>query len=85
MCFDMAQGFIQGPIKGLGMQFKASILCIACHWLLSLPSAYIFAFVVDMGVEGLLVGIGVGTFAQCMSYAGLMHCAKWEQISEKVY
>jgi Na+-driven multidrug efflux pump len=81
----MTQGFIQGPIKGLGMQFKASILCIACHWLLSLPSAYIFAFVCEMRVKGLLVGICVGTFAQCMSYAALMHYAKWEEISEKVY
>ena len=58
---DGMQGYLQGPIRALHLQRKASYVSIVCMWLLGLPLAATFAFACDFGVRGLLMGFLAAT------------------------
>ena len=58
---DGMQGYLQGPIRAMKLQSKASYVAIVCFWLIGLPLAATFAFVCNMGVKGLLIGFLVAT------------------------
>jgi Na+-driven multidrug efflux pump len=49
-----------------------------------LPFAYVFAFTLDLGLEGLWFGIAVAAFIQAISYYALLLKADWEQIATQV-
>ena len=51
--FDGMQGYLQGPIRAMGLQQKASYAAIACYYGIGLPMACLFVFKFDMGVMGL--------------------------------
>lgn len=58
---DGFQGFLAGPIRALGLQKLASYMALASYWLVGIPLSAIFAFVLDLGVNGLLEGFIVAT------------------------
>ena len=58
---DGMQGYLQGPIRAMKLQGKASYVAIISFWLIGLPLAATFAFVCNMGVKGLLMGFLVAT------------------------
>ena len=51
------QGYLAGPIRGLGLQKTASFIAIVCYWLIGLPFAAVCAFKYDFGVYGIMGGI----------------------------
>ena len=51
--FDCMQGFLQGPIRAIGLQGRASCYTIVLFYLLGLPLAIVLGFKLDLGVMGL--------------------------------
>ena len=51
------QGYLAGPIRGLGLQKTASIIAIVCYCFVGLPFAAVSAFKYDFGVYGIMGGI----------------------------
>jgi Na+-driven multidrug efflux pump len=61
----------------MGLQKKASYMTIACIYILGIPSACIFAFVLDWGVLGLEAGFGVACLALAICYISLLRKTDW--------
>ena len=66
--FDGGQGYLQGPIRAMGLQHKASLYAIACYWIIGVPLAIMFGFWKDFGCFGLYAGIAVAVLFQFISY-----------------
>lgn len=74
---DGMQAILHGPIRALGLQHKASLIAIACHWKLGLPLAAILAFGCDLGVFGLMFGFSAATMTELISYAYIVMKEDW--------
>ena len=79
---DGLQSYLQGPIRALMLQGKASYVAIVCFWLLGLPLAAVFAFACDFGVKGLLMGFLAATALQATSYLVIVLGADWDTVAE---
>ena len=75
--FDMYQGSLQGVIRALNVQTKASYLAIAAFYLVSIPLACILVFVRGMNVMGLWIGMAAGITLQGIFYAALVLMTDW--------
>ena len=51
--FDGSQGYMQGPIRAMGLQQIASYCAIGCYYVIGLPLAWLIAFKLNVGVIGL--------------------------------
>jgi MATE family multidrug resistance protein len=60
MLFDTTQGIQTGIIRGIGKSSYASIGSIIAFYIISLPLAYYFAFVLGVGLKGLWTGMACG-------------------------
>ena len=75
--FRGSQGYLQGPIRAMGLQKRASYFAIASYWFLAIPLAGICAFKLDFGVIGLSVGLFVGVVFQACSYLHIVMRQNW--------
>lgn len=55
--FDSYQGAMQGVYRGAGRQTLGAGITVVGYYLVVLPSAYILAFQVGWGLEGLWLGV----------------------------
>ena len=79
---DMVQGSLQGVIRALGIQQKASYIALACFYLVSIPVACTLVFVCDLGVSGLWIGIGLGIFLIAVFYTRLViYGTNWQEVA----
>ena len=69
---DHLQGFLQGPIRGLGKLKNASYITLVSCYLIGLPTAYLLGFTFDFKVYGLQAGIGLAMYVQAISYFTLI-------------
>jgi len=81
--WDGTQGYLQGVIRGLGLQGKAAIICLACYYLIAIPLAYVFAFVCELGNTGLVMGVMCGGFVQAASYLALVLKSDWQRVADE--
>ena len=58
---DSMTNVVFGCVRALGIQTKAALVTIGCYYIISIPLASILAFVADLGIRGLWIGIFVGT------------------------
>ena len=65
---DIIQGSMQGVIRALDVQQKASYYALAAFYLVSIPLAIVFVFVCEMGVLGLWVAMALGILLQAILY-----------------
>lgn len=77
------QTFFTGVIRGLGLQKKASYIALLSHWVIGLPLAALFAFVLDFRVNGLLMGSFFAGVIQVISYFFLVLRANWQTIANE--
>lgn len=75
--FRGSQGYLQGPIRAMGLQKKASYFAIASYWFLAIPLAAICAFKLDLSVIGLSAGLFVGVVFQACSYLHIVMRQNW--------
>ncbi len=75
---DMIQGSIQGVIRALDAQRKASYIALAAYYLVSIPIACVLVFAMDMGVEGLWVAMALGISLQACLYVRLVIVTDWQ-------
>ena len=61
--FDGLQGYLQGPIRAMGLQQRASYFAIAVYWLFGVPFAAFLSFGKDLGVLGLQLGFSIAVIA----------------------
>jgi len=83
--FDLTQGFLQGPLRALTLQVRASLICIICNWVFTLPLAILFAFQFSMGIYGLWWGATIGIGIQLFAYIYLFSTSDYDKIAAKVY
>ena len=82
--FDLVQGFLHGPVRGLGLQAQASYINLFCFYFLALPLSYYLAFTCDMSIAGLWLGLATGTFSQIWLYMWIILRADWSEIAGKI-
>ena len=75
--FDGLQSYLQGPIKAMGLQLKASCIAIASFYLVGVPLAVLATFRLDFGITGLFCGFLIASFIQCASYHLLIAKQDW--------
>jgi MATE family multidrug resistance protein len=83
--FDLSQGLLQGPLRALTLQFKASIICIVCNWVFGIPFCALFAFKFDMGIQGLWYGLIIALTLQFGAYLTILLTSDYEKIAEEVH
>ena len=76
--FDAMQGYLQGPIRAMGLQKRASYAAIACYYGIGLPMACLFVYKFDMGVMGLRSGITAAFFVQFCCYSMILLSQDWQ-------
>ena len=57
-------------------------MALASYWLLGLPLSVILAFVCNLSVSGLLVGIFAATFMLGVLYTFMVLRTDWQEIAE---
>jgi MATE family multidrug resistance protein len=57
-----------GAVRGLGMLELATWMVLIAFYFVALPSAYLFAFPLDMGMLGLWWGVVAGSIAEIILY-----------------
>ena len=79
---DGLSGYMQGPIRGLGLQKKAGYMAVASYWLLGMPLCVILAFIADLSVSGLYIGILAATLLLGMLYTIMVIRTSWQDIAD---
>ena len=57
--FDGMAGYIQGPIRAMGLQQMASYFAIFCFWVIAIPMAAILGLQLEMVLNGLWIGLTI--------------------------
>jgi Na+-driven multidrug efflux pump len=81
-------GIMNGAIKGLGLQNKAAFWTIFCFYLICLPLAFFFGFMLDSftnhpyakdlkGIKGLYVGFTIGLIITNIIYIKIIFFIDW--------
>ena len=79
---DMIQGSMQGVIRALDQQRRASYIALAAFYLVSIPLAVLLVFVVEMGVAGLWIAMCAGIAIQAIFYTRLVVCGTdWQAVA----
>jgi multidrug resistance protein, MATE family len=66
---DGAQGVLTGALRGAADVWRPMAIHVASFWLVLLPAAWILAFPLGLGVEGLLGGVVAGLAAAALLLA----------------
>ena len=80
--FRGSQAYLQGPIRAMGLQKRASYFAIASYWLIAIPLSAIFAFKLNIGVIGLSIGLFFGVVFQACSYLSIVLRQDWQEIAD---
>ena len=75
---DSIQIVIGGVIRGIGEQGESSIVSFISYCVITLPSAVIFAFPMEMGMQGIILGYILGIFGNGVMNTYLLIKSDWE-------
>ena len=68
----MGQLFLQGPIRAMGLQDKASRISLFSNYILGIPCCLIFGLWLNLDLIGLAIGIGVAQNTMAILYYRLI-------------
>ena len=71
--FDGLQVFLQGPIRAMGLQKKASYFAIGVYWLIGVPTGAMLSLHYNYGVLGLQIGFTIAVITQAVAYAIILY------------
>jgi len=76
-CFimiDGLQGVSSGVLRGTGKQYIGAIANVFAYYAVGLPMAWVCCFVIGMGVDGLIIGIAMGSLVQVTVLMSMILC-----------
>ena len=79
--FDGTQGYLQGVIRGLGLQKLGSIIALVVAYILQIPLAILLTFTFDWGIAGLWWADTSGMAIQGFSFLFLIYMSDWDEIT----
>ena len=82
--FDGMQGYLQGVIRGLGLQKIGAYITLFIAYPIQVPLAIKLTFYMKMGVAGLWWANCVGMALQMTMFFFLICLSDWEKITEEV-
>ena len=71
-----------GVIPALGLQKQGFKITVSVAYLVTIPSACLYAFVLNHGIVGLTWGAATGHIVQAGAYAMCILACDWEQVSK---
>lgn len=83
---DFLDGFqcaLSGAARGCGWQKICTFINLGAYYLVALPSAVLFSFVLHIGGMGLWTGIICGLTVQAIALVALNLCTDWEKEARK--
>ena len=83
LLFDGMQGFLQGVIRGLGLQKYSSLIALVVSYPLLLVLAMILTFEFDMGLTGIWLADLVGMLVQTIIFVLYIKHSNWTEITRK--
>ncbi|MFS7935793.1 putative multi antimicrobial extrusion protein [Helianthus anomalus] len=75
---DGIQSVLSGAVRGSGRQKIGALLNLGAYYLIGIPLAVLFAFVLHFGGKGLWFGIIAALFSQALFLLILTLCTNWE-------
>lgn len=78
--YDSINVIAAGCLRGQGRQKIGSNLNIACYYLIAVPLALYLAFVKDLKLIGLWIGLGTGILTLAASEIYFVHKSDWDKI-----
>ncbi|KAL9688382.1 hypothetical protein QQ045_032803 [Rhodiola kirilowii] len=73
------QPVLSGVAVGAGWQALVAYVNIACYYIFGIPLGLLLGYKLDMGVEGIWLGMMSGTFAQTCILFGLVYKTNWNK------
>ncbi|KAL8191502.1 hypothetical protein R6Q57_028233 [Mikania cordata] len=80
---DGIQSVLSGAVRGSGRQKIGAIVNLGAYYLIGIPLAVLFAFVLHLGGKGLWFGIIAALLAQALFLFILTLCTNWENEAKK--
>ncbi|KAJ8440931.1 hypothetical protein Cgig2_022787 [Carnegiea gigantea] len=83
---DFLDGFqcvLSGAARGCGWQKNCAFINLGAFYLIALPCAVMFAFLLHLGGMGLWTGIICGLCVQVVAIVTINSCTNWEKEAEK--
>jgi len=71
---DGLQGVSSGVLRGAGKQYIGAVANVIAYYGFGLPMAWVCCFVIKMGVDGLIIGIAMGSLVQVTVLMTLIFC-----------
>ena len=81
--FDGIQGYLQGVIRGLGLQKYGSVIALIVAYPIQIPLALWLAFTLNWGISGLWWADTFGMMIQGATFFLLITYSDWNEITRK--
>lgn len=78
--YDCPNVIFAGCLRGQGRQKIGSSLNLVSYYMVAVPAALLIAFVMDLKLVGLWIGLGIGIICLAASEAIFLFRADWEKI-----
>ena len=83
VAFDGMQGYLQGPIRAMGLQRIASYFSLGSYYLIGIPSACMLSFWADLGVLGLQTGIFIAAVVLVTAFVCILKTKNWQDVADE--
>ncbi|KAG8639182.1 protein DETOXIFICATION 16 isoform X2 [Manihot esculenta] len=83
---DFLDGFqcvLSGAARGCGWQKLCAFINLGAYYVVAIPCALLFAFILHIGGMGLWMGIICGLLVQVVALVTVNACTNWDQEAEK--
>uniref|UniRef100_A0A453RG22 Protein DETOXIFICATION n=1 Tax=Aegilops tauschii subsp. strangulata TaxID=200361 RepID=A0A453RG22_AEGTS len=80
--FDGIQCVLSGVARGCGWQKIGAWINLGAYYIVGIPSAYLIAFVLQVGGTGLWLGIICGLMVQVLLLMAITICTDWDKETE---
>ena len=81
--WDYMQGVQGGIIRGMGYQRFASLVITISYWIVAIPAAYLFAFIFDLRIIGVWLGLPAGSFIIWTWFSITLVKTDWKKLANE--
>ncbi|KAJ8761782.1 hypothetical protein K2173_004593 [Erythroxylum novogranatense] len=75
---DSLLAVLAGIVRGCGWQHIGAFINVGAYYLVGLPLSVVLAFVLQLGVKGLWIGVLVGSTVQLIVLSGIIALTNWQ-------